>query len=281
MADNFLDSNGLLYLWSKIKSYVASAISNKVDKVTGKGLSTNDYTTAEKNKLTGITAGAQPNQNAFANIKVGSTTVAADAASDTLELIAGANVTLTPDATNDKVTIAAKDTTYSGMKGASASAAGAQGLVPAPAAGKENSLLTGAGTWDDVSLSYAQGDTGTGVNLFIGAKQRTAFIPEATSRYPGLMSPAEKEKLSAFDYAYKYALKSDITNMYRYKGSVASVSALPTTGMAAGDTYNIDASSSYGPAGTNVAWTGSAWDALGGLLEITAITNAEIDSICV
>lgn len=31
---------------------------NKVDKVSGKGLSTNDYTTAEKNKLAGIAAGA-------------------------------------------------------------------------------------------------------------------------------------------------------------------------------------------------------------------------------
>jgi hypothetical protein len=34
---------------------------NTVDKVTGKGLSTNDYTTAEKNKLAGIEAGAQVN----------------------------------------------------------------------------------------------------------------------------------------------------------------------------------------------------------------------------
>lgn len=36
-------------------------ISGKVDKVTGKGLSTNDYTTAEKNKLAGIEVGAQVN----------------------------------------------------------------------------------------------------------------------------------------------------------------------------------------------------------------------------
>lgn len=35
-----------------------SAIGNKVDKVEGKGLSTNDYTTAEKTKLAGIEAGA-------------------------------------------------------------------------------------------------------------------------------------------------------------------------------------------------------------------------------
>lgn len=37
------------------------ALGNKVDKEKGKGLSTNDYTTAEKNKLSGIAAGAQVN----------------------------------------------------------------------------------------------------------------------------------------------------------------------------------------------------------------------------
>lgn len=47
---------------------------------------------------------AEKNQNAFSNIVVGSTTVAADSATDTLTL-AGSNVTITPDATNDKVTI--------------------------------------------------------------------------------------------------------------------------------------------------------------------------------
>ncbi len=39
----------------------AAAIAKKVDKVDGKGLSTNDYTTAEKEKLAGISAGAQVN----------------------------------------------------------------------------------------------------------------------------------------------------------------------------------------------------------------------------
>ena len=37
------------------------ALDNKVDKVSGKGLSTNDYTTTEKNKLAGIESGAQVN----------------------------------------------------------------------------------------------------------------------------------------------------------------------------------------------------------------------------
>ena len=39
------------------------------------------------------------------------------------------------------------DTTYSNMTGASSSAAGSAGLVPAPAAGKQASFLRGDGTW--------------------------------------------------------------------------------------------------------------------------------------
>lgn len=43
---------------------VAQAISTKVDKVTGKGLSTNDFTNADKTKLEGIESGAEANVQA-------------------------------------------------------------------------------------------------------------------------------------------------------------------------------------------------------------------------
>ena len=92
-----------------VATQISNAIANKVDKVDGKGLSTNDYTTAEKNKLSGIASGAEVNQNAFSNIVVGTTTVTADSKTDTLTFVAGKNVTITPDATNDKITIAAAD----------------------------------------------------------------------------------------------------------------------------------------------------------------------------
>ena len=48
---------------TKVSTYdgYATAINNKVDKVTGKGLSTNDFTNDEKNKLAGIETGAQKN----------------------------------------------------------------------------------------------------------------------------------------------------------------------------------------------------------------------------
>ena len=50
----YLDMDGLVYLWTQIKN----KLSNKVDAVSGKGLSTNDYTTTEKTKLSGIETGA-------------------------------------------------------------------------------------------------------------------------------------------------------------------------------------------------------------------------------
>ena len=100
---------------------LSNKVDGKVDKDGNKVLSTNDYTTAEKNKLAGIASGAEVNQNAFGNVVVGSTTIAADSKTDTLTFVAGTNITLTPDATNDKITITAKDTTYSN---ATTSAAG-------------------------------------------------------------------------------------------------------------------------------------------------------------
>lgn len=44
-----------------IKTYIDTETDKKVDKVTGKGLSSNDFTTAEKNKLSGIASNAQVN----------------------------------------------------------------------------------------------------------------------------------------------------------------------------------------------------------------------------
>ena len=99
------------------------------------------------------THSAYVNQNAFSNVVVGSTTVAADSATDTLTLVAGSNITITPDATNDKITIAAKDTTYSSMTGATSSAAGTSGLVPAPAAGDQDKFLKADGTWQEAGGS--------------------------------------------------------------------------------------------------------------------------------
>lgn len=109
----------------------------KVDKVSGKGLSTNDYTTAEKEKLAGVSSGAEANQNAFSSVKVGNTTLTATAKTDTLELVAGSNVTITPDEQNKTVTIEA--------------AAGSAGNI-GEGTGYKSVIL------NDTQYSYADGD---------------------------------------------------------------------------------------------------------------------------
>ena len=57
MAKNYLDKTGLALVWEKIKN----GLSGKVDKVDGKGLSSNDYTSTEKTKLANVASGAQVN----------------------------------------------------------------------------------------------------------------------------------------------------------------------------------------------------------------------------
>lgn len=55
VADNFAST-----------TILSTELDKKVDKVSGKGLSTNDYTTTEKNKLDGIEPGAQTNRDVLA-----------------------------------------------------------------------------------------------------------------------------------------------------------------------------------------------------------------------
>lgn len=95
----------------------------------------------------------------------------------------------------------------------------------------------------------------------------------ATANSPGLMSAADYAKLAGFSPASDYAKKSDISGLYKYKGSKASYSLLPTEGNEVGDVWNVE------DTGMNYAWTGEAWDALGAAFEIEAITNGEIDTI--
>lgn len=155
----YLDNNGVLYLWGKIKALVGG----KVDKVEGKGLSTNDFTNELKTKVDGLQ-----------------------------------NYTLP----------AASATTLGGVKVGAGFNVAEDGTITATAA-----------SWDDI-----QG-------------------------------------------------KPDFSSVYNYKGSVANVAALPSADNKKGDVYNTE------DTGMNYAWTGSEWDPLGQVMNIQAITNAEIDAI--
>lgn len=60
----------------------------------------------------------------------------------------------------------------------------------------------------------------------------------------------------------------------RFKGSVNAYVALPAT-PEQGDVYNVAGAYGDYPAGTNWAWTGTAWDALGGEVDLSAFATKD------
>lgn len=66
-----------------------------------------------------------------------------------------------------------------------------------------------------------------------------------------------------------------LTSAVKYRGSVASFSALPTSGQSVGDMYNVkaaggtDASGTAVKAGDNVVWNGSGWDDQAGTVDLS------------
>lgn len=73
------------------------------------------------------------------------------------------------------------------------------------------------------------------------------------------------------------ALKTDITSVYKYRGSVATFDDLPTDNtdetLEIGDIYNVEEN------GMNWAWTGAEWDALGAFFEVARIPDDAIDAL--
>lgn len=136
----FLNETGLRQVWDKIKTKINSIESTisdideaKVDKVSGKGLSTNDYTTAEKEKLAGIATGAtkvivdnalsSTSENAIQNKVVANMkTNIEDSLGETIKelSISGKTITYTKgDGTTGTITTQDTNTTYSAGTGLS------------------------------------------------------------------------------------------------------------------------------------------------------------------
>ena len=188
------------------ETYVNDVASTKVDKVSGKGLSTNDYTTTEKNKLSGIASGAEVNQNAFSNVVVGSTTIAADSKTDSLTIAAGTGISVAGDATNDKVTItnsgvrsistgSSNGTISVNTNGSSADVA-VKGLGSAAytastaydTAGSASNALASAKTYADNAANTVKND------LLNGAG--TAYFPHGAAQYCGKVCGICQETIS-------------------------------------------------------------------------------------
>lgn len=314
----WLDYDGLLYFWQKIKA----KLDGKVDKVTGKQLSTNDYTTGEKNKLAGLSNYTHPTSSGNKHIPAGG----ADGQ------ILGWSADGTAKWVNEK------DTTYGTFKGATSSADGGNGLVPGPKMANKDQYLKGDGTWgtptnttyndatqsanglmtaadkkklDGVAVgannyvhpSYTAKDSGlykvtvdasghvSAATAVVKADITALGIPATNTTYSksttsadGLMSKEDKTKLDGFEQASTYASKTYVGQQISAAGHIKKsiVETLPEANDAKDNIiYMVK---KVTPDGTNLY---DEYMLISGAMEkigdtktvIEAITNTEIDTI--
>lgn len=176
-----------IVLWSVLKSVLTGIFASKSHKHPG-----SDITSAVAN------ANAATNDSTGQNI-----------ASTYVKEITANGRTITAKRGNDTTfTFQTQDTTYGNMSGATTSAAGRAGLVPAPAQGASNRYLRSDGTWQvppDTNTTYSVA-TWSANGLMLAADKRkldglsgdyASVIGLATSSKDGLMSKTDKAKLDA------------------------------------------------------------------------------------
>lgn len=75
--------------------------------------------------------------------------------------------------------------------------------------------------------------------------------------------PDMSDYYAKFQTYSKEEINDKLSAVYKYQGSVPTVDDLPSTGLVAGYVYNIEDS------GDNYAWTGTEWDKLSGVIDLT------------
>lgn len=261
-----------------------------VRKETGKGLSTNDYTSAEKAKLAGVAAGANnyvlpaPTASTIGGVKAGNNvTISEDG---TISAIQG-KVDLSPYAKTADVNTAL------GKKADVATTLKGYGITDAKIANGVITLGTNTITPLTQHQSLAEYAKSADMNTALGKKADVATtlkgygITDAkiaggviTLGANTITPLTQHQSLAAYaksaDVENTYAKKADITTVYKYRGSVNTYADLPVNGNAVGDVYNVVAAdASHGiKAGDNVVWNGNAWDNLSGVVDLSAYIKA-------
>ena len=269
---NFLDQAGLGYLWAKITNAISTSASATEKKIPSK-------VSQLENDKKYITLAEVPDGVAASNtvpkVDSGSGSVGTESAfargdhvhpTDTTRLATNgdaSSITVTFTAPNKRETIVSGESfntitgkilKYMNDFGSCAfkSMILKEDLAP--------SVKTSLEKADTALQSYTETDP------TVPAWAKTPAKPTYTA--------AEVGALSIDDANNNFAKKSDISTVYRWKGSKDTYDQLPTEGNTVGDIWNIkDTNMNYG-------WTeDGTWDPLGSPVEISPITNEAIDSI--
>lgn len=249
-----------------------------VQKETGKGLSTNDYTTADKDKLAGIANGAQANVLEAVKVNGTAQTITDKAVDITVP-------TAVSQLTNDSgfITLsqvpegaAASSTTplMDGVASAGTETAFARGDHRHPSDTSKQDTISdlatirsgaaaGATAYQKPSTGIPDTDLSSAVQASLGKADTAIQSTDLTNALGDYATTA----------AMQTAINTAVASAYIYKGSVANYAALPASGQTTGWVYNVE------DTGMNYAWNGSAWDALGMTLNIETLQTTEIDTI--
>ena len=144
-------------------------------------------------------------KKSFGRITVGNTTIITDTISDTLTISSGSNISLTPDATNDKITISATDTTYS-------AAGNSLGLVKS---GGDVTISNGIITVNDDSHIHTIDDV-DGLRTALNNKSRTTH----THGYDSTLSLDSTNAVQSKTFTTEInAINSSITSLNNNKAN--------------------------------------------------------------
>lgn len=273
---NFVDKAGITYVVGKIKELLGG----KVDKADGKGLSTNDYTTAEKTKLAGIASGAQVNVQADWNATSGGAVIknkptSLPASNTTSSYAADGTAPVNGKAVAAALgTLDAADTAVSGQYVSEVSEADGKIAV------KRAALPTKLPASDTTSTYSATGTAPVNGKAVASAISGKANKSTTLSGYGITDAPTKTEMSSAIASAV-----AGVTGI-----SFSVVQSLPTTGKegviylvahthGTGDSYDeyiwIAAQKKFEKLGnTDVNLTGYVKTT-----DLVAVTNAEIDAM--
>ena len=177
-VDNTSDAN------KPISTATQAALDLKVDKVTGKGLSTNDYTTAEKTKLAGLSNYTPPTYTAYTSGLYKITT-------NTLGHVSSATTVAKADIT--ALGIPAQDTTYSAGTGLTLTGTTinhTDSITAGTTSSSSGTVAFGAA----ITVPYVTYNS-TGHITAAGTRSITLPSSVVTTSVAGLMSPADKTKL--------------------------------------------------------------------------------------
>lgn len=271
----FLDLDGLSHLVQWFKGQ----LSGKVDKVEGKQLSSNDYTTAEKNKLAGLSNYSHPTTSGNKHIPAGGAAgkILGWASDGTAQWVDDKNTTYN-DVTQSAhgLMTAADKTKLDGI------AAGANKYIhpsyTAAAAGLYKVTVDASGHVS-ATTAVAKSDI-----TALGIPSTNTTYSAATQSANGLMSAADKKKLDGFGAASSYATMTYVGQQISAAGHISKsiVETLPAVKDAKDNViYMIKKAT---PDGSNLY---DEYMLISGALEkigdtktvIEAITNTQIDTI--